>query len=86
MSRRTEPRDDVTTKCRADVDGQRLTPRQLAGHGPQLVTGGPHGTTSQLLGNLTAPDLHSSRPRDRLTIRRRGVATRLEESLRLATR
>ena len=50
--RRTKPRDDVTTKLiELEVDGERLTPRQLRAMVRNLVTGGLT-TTSQLLGNL----------------------------------
>jgi cytochrome P450 len=82
--RRTEPRDDVTTKLlELDVDGQRLTPRQLRAMVRNLVTGGLT-TTSQLLGNLlhqvfTVPDLE-----DRLRSDAEAVPRAIEESLRLA--
>ena len=50
--RRQEPRDDVTTKLvDLEVDGERLTPRQLRAMVRNLITGGLT-TTSQLLGNL----------------------------------
>ena len=50
--RRAEPRDDVTTKLlELEVDGERLTPRQLRAMVRNLITGGLT-TTSQLVGNL----------------------------------
>ena len=82
--RRTDPRDDVTTKLlELDVDGQRLTPRQLRAMVRNLVTGGLT-TTSQLLGNLlhqifTVPGLE-----DRLRADADALPRAIEESLRLA--
>src|SRR3712207_1146853 len=50
--RRTHPRDDVTTRLlELEIDGARLTPRQLRAMVRNLITGGLT-TTSQLLGNL----------------------------------
>jgi len=78
------PRDDVTTKLlELDVDGQRLTPRQLRAMVRNLVTGGLT-TTSQLLGNLlhqifTVPGLE-----DRLRADPEALPHAIEESLRLA--
>jgi cytochrome P450 len=50
--RRAQPRDDVTSKLlELEVDGRRLSPRQLRAMVRNLITGGLT-TTSQLLGNL----------------------------------
>jgi len=82
--RRSQPRDDVTTKLlELEVEGQRLTPRQLRAMVRNLVTGGLT-TTSQLLGNLlyelfTVPGLE-----DRLRTDKEALPTAIEESLRLA--
>ncbi len=82
--RRTDPRDDVTTKLlELEVDGERLTPRQLRAMVRNLITGGLT-TTSQLLGNLlhqlfTVPGLE-----DRLRSDPSALATAIDESLRLA--
>jgi cytochrome P450 len=82
--RRTEPRDDVTSKLiELEVDGERLTPRQLRAMTRNLVTGGLT-TTSQLLGNLlhqlfTVPGLE-----DRLRSDPSAIGTAIDESLRLA--
>jgi len=82
--RRTQPRDDVTTKLlELDVDGERLTPRQLRAMVRNLVTGGLT-TTSQLLGNLlyqlfTVPGLE-----DRVRADAELLSRAIEESLRLA--
>jgi cytochrome P450 len=82
--RRREPRDDVTTKLlQLEVDGERLTPRQLRAMVRNLITGGLT-TTSQLLGNLlytvfTVPGLD-----DRLRREAEVLPRAIEESLRLA--
>ena len=82
--RRTRPRDDVTTKLlELEVDGERLTPRQLRAMVRNLITGGLT-TTSQLLGNLlyevfTVPGLE-----DRLRADADALPRAIEESLRLA--
>ncbi len=82
--RRKEPRDDVTTKLlELEVDGERLTPRQLRAMVRNLVTGGLT-TTSQLLGNLlfelfTVPGLE-----DRLRRDPQAFPLAIEESLRIA--
>ena len=82
--RRRQPRDDVTTKLlELEVDGERLTPRQLRAMVRNLITGGLT-TTSQLLGNLlvelfTIPGLEARLRADPQT-RWRAI----EESLRLA--
>jgi cytochrome P450 len=74
----------VTSKLiELEVDGQRLTPRQLRAMVRNLVTGGLT-TTSQLLGSLlhqlfTVPGLE-----DRLRSDPDALATAIEESLRLA--
>ena len=82
--RRSEPRDDVTTKLlELEVDGERLTPRQLRAMVRNLITGGLT-TTSQLLGNL----LHQCFTVEGLEARLRSsadaVPRAIEESLRLA--
>ena len=82
--RRTSPRDDVTTRLlELEVDGERLTPRQLRAMVRNLITGGLT-TTSQLLGNLlhqllTVPGLEV-----RLRSDRDALSRAIEESLRLA--
>lgn len=82
--RRTDPGDDVTTKLlELEVDGVRLTPRQLRAMVRNLITGGLT-TTSQLLGNLlhqlfTVPGLEA-----RLRADADAVPRAIEESLRLA--
>ena len=80
--RRRDPRDDVTTKLlELEVDGHRLTPRQLRAMVRNLITGGLT-TTSQLLGNLlyelfTVPGLE-----DRLRSDPEALPRAIEESLR----
>jgi cytochrome P450 len=82
--RRTEPRDDVTSRLlELEVDGEQLTPRQLRAMVRNLVTGGLT-TTSQLLGNLlhqlfTVPGLEA-----RLRSDPGALTTAIDESLRLA--
>jgi cytochrome P450 len=82
--RRSEPRDDVTTRLlELEVDGEGLTPRQLRAMVRNLVTGGLT-TTSQLLGNLlhqlfTVPGLA-----ERLRSDPDALGPAIEESLRLA--
>lgn len=82
--RRKQPRDDVATKLlELEVDGERLTPRQLRAMVRNLITGGLT-TTSQLLGNLlyqllTIPELEA-----RLRSDPDAVPRAVEESLRLA--
>jgi len=82
--RRTDPRDDVTTRLlELEVDGERLTPRQLRAMVRNLITGGLT-TTSQLLGNLlyelfTVPGLE-----ERLRADPEALHRAIEESLRLA--
>jgi cytochrome P450 len=82
--RRRQPRDDVTTRLlQLEVDGERLTPRQLRAMVRNLITGGLT-TTSQLLGNLlhqlfTVPGLE-----DRLRADGSALPHAIEESLRLA--
>jgi cytochrome P450 len=76
--------DDVLTRLiRLEVDGEKLTPRQLRALVRNLITGGLT-TTSQLLGNL----LHSVLADTELETRLRRDATAMnpaiEESLRLA--
>ena len=82
--RRATPRDDVTTKLlELDVDGQRLTPRQLRALVRNLITGGLT-TTSQLLGNLLYSLLTVPGLEDRLRADADAVPRAIEESLRLA--
>lgn len=82
--RRSAPKDDVTTRLlELEVDGERLTPRQLRAMVRNLITGGLT-TTSQLLGNLlhqlfTVPGLE-----DRLRSDPEALPRAIEESLRLA--
>lgn len=82
--RRRQPREDVTTKLlELEVDGERLTPRQLRAMVRNLITGGLT-TTSQLLGNLlyqlfTVPGLE-----ERLRSDHEALSRAIEESLRLA--
>jgi cytochrome P450 len=82
--RRRQRMDDVTTKLlELEVDGERLTPRQLRAMVRNLITGGLT-TTSQLLGNLlyevfTVPGLE-----DRLRADPEALPRAIEESLRLA--
>jgi cytochrome P450 len=82
--RRERPRADVTTKLlELEVDGERLTSRQLRAMVRNLITGGLT-TTSQLLGNLlfelfTVPGLE-----DRIRSDRTALPLAIEESLRVA--
>ncbi|HWC39382.1 MAG TPA: cytochrome P450 [Acidimicrobiales bacterium] len=82
--RRRRPRDDVTTRLlELEIDGERLTARQLRAMVRNLITGGLT-TTSQLLGNLlyelfTVPGLE-----DRLRAEPESRPRAIEESLRLA--
>jgi cytochrome P450 len=81
--RRTDPRDDVTTKLiELDVDGERLTPRQLRAMVRNLVTGGLT-TTSQLLGNLLHQILTIPGLDERLRADPEALPHAIEESLRL---
>jgi cytochrome P450 len=82
--RRTQPQDDVTTKLlELEVDGERLTPRQLRAMVRNLITGGLT-TTSQLLGNLLHSLLTEPGLEDRLRSDQGALPTAIEESLRLA--
>jgi cytochrome P450 len=82
--RRSEPRDDVTTKLlELDIDGQRLSPRQLRAMVRNLVTGGLT-TTSQLLGNLLHQIFTVDGLEDRLRNDVDALPRAIEESLRLA--
>jgi cytochrome P450 len=82
--RRTEPRDDVTTKLlELEVDGERLTPRQLRAMVRNLITGGLT-TTSQLLGNLLYELFTVDGLETRLRANGDAVPRAIEESLRLA--
>jgi cytochrome P450 len=82
--RRTQPQDDVTTKLlELEVDGERLTPRQLRAMVRNLITGGLT-TTSQLLGNLLHSLLTEPGLEDRLRSDQGTLPTAIEESLRLA--
>ena len=82
--RRKGPRDDVTTKLlELDVDGERLTPRQLRAMVRNLVTGGLT-TTSQLLGNLLHQILTIPGLEERLRTDPEALPRAIEESLRLA--
>jgi cytochrome P450 len=82
--RRSNPQDDVTTKLlELEVDGQRLTPRQLRAMVRNLITGGLT-TTSQLLGNLLHQLLTVTGLEDRLRADAEALPRAIEESLRLA--
>jgi cytochrome P450 len=84
LDRGEHPPDDVLTRLvRLEVDGERLTRRQLRALTRNLITGGLT-TTSQLLGNLlyqvlTMPDLDKALRADEAAL-----AGAIEESLRLA--
>jgi cytochrome P450 len=82
--RRSQPRDDVTSKLlELEVDGERLTPRQLRAMVRNLITGGLT-TTSQLLGNLLYQLLTVPGLEDRLRSDHDALPRAIEESLRLA--
>ena len=82
--RRTNPKDDVTTKLlELEVDGERLTPRQLRAMVRNLITGGLT-TTSQLLGNLLHQLLTVPGLEDRLRSDPEALPRAVEEILRLA--
>jgi cytochrome P450 len=82
--RRTNPRDDVTTRLlELEVDGERLTPRQLRAMVRNLITGGLT-TTSQLVGNLLHQLLTVPGLEDRLRSDPDALPRATEESLRLA--
>src|SRR5690242_8390920 len=82
--RRSVPRDDVTTKLlELEVDGERLTPRQLRAMVRNLITGGLT-TTSQLLGNLLHQCFTVEGLEARLRASAEAVPRAIEESLRLA--
>jgi cytochrome P450 len=82
--RRSKPRDDVTTKLlELEVDGERLTPRQLRAMVRNLITGGLT-TTSQLLGNLLYELFTVEGLEARLRSAVDAVPRAIEESLRLA--
>jgi hypothetical protein len=82
--RRRSPDDDVTTKLlELEVDGQRLTPRQLRAMVRNLITGGLT-TTSQLLGNLLYEILTIPGLEDRLRSDPASPQRAIEESLRIA--
>jgi cytochrome P450 len=82
--RRSEPRDDVTTKLlELEVDGERLTPRQLRAMVRNLITGGLT-TTSQLLGNMLYQLFTVNGLEARLRSGPDEVPRAIEESLRLA--
>jgi cytochrome P450 len=82
--RRTDPRDDVTTKLlQLEVDGERLTPRQLRAMVRNLITGGLT-TTGQLLGNLLHALFSVPGLEDRLRADQEALPRAVEESMRLA--
>jgi len=84
QERRSQPHDDVTTKLlELEVDGQRLTPRQLRAMVRNLITGGLT-TTSQLLGNLLHQLLTVPGLENRLRSEPEVLPRAVEESLRLA--
>lgn len=84
LDRGEDAPDDVLTRLvRLEVDGERLTRRQLRALTRNLITGGLT-TTSQLLGNLlyellTVPDLEDAVRTDEAAVTRA-----IEESLRIA--
>jgi cytochrome P450 len=84
IDRDEQPPDDVLTRLvQLEVDGERLTRRQLRALTRNLITGGLT-TTSQLLGNLlhellTVPGLEKAMRADQ-----RALTGAIEESLRLA--
>jgi cytochrome P450 len=80
----TLPRDDVTTRLlELEIEGERLTPRQLRAMVRNLITGGLT-TTSQLLGNLLYQLLFVPGLEDRLRSQPESRPRAIEESLRLA--
>ena len=82
--RRSAPRDDVTTKLlELEVDGERLTPRQLRAMVRNLITGGLT-TTSQLLGNLLFELLTVDGLEAQLRADAEAIPRAIEESLRIA--
>jgi cytochrome P450 len=82
--RRRSPGDDVTTKLlELEVDGERLTPRQLRAMVRNLITGGLT-TTSQLLGNLLYELLTIPGLEDRLRSDPDSLPRAIDESLRVA--
>src|SRR5438270_773030 len=82
--RRSDPKDDVTTRLlQLEVDGERLTPRQLRAMVRNLITGGLT-TTSQLLGNLLYQVLTVPGLEERLRADPESLPRAIEESLRLA--
>jgi cytochrome P450 len=82
--RRADPRDDVTTKLlELEVDGERLTPRQLRAMVRNLITGGLT-TTSQLLGNMLYELFTVDGLEARLRSSADAVPRGIEESLRIA--
>jgi cytochrome P450 len=82
--RRHRPRDDVATKLlELEIDGERLTPRQLRAMVRNLITGGLT-TTSQLLGNLLYELFAVPGLEERLRSDSEARPRAIEESLRLA--
>jgi cytochrome P450 len=76
--------DDVLTRLvRLEVDGERLTQRQLRALTRNLITGGLT-TTSQLLGNLLHQLLSSAALEQAVRADERALANAVEESLRFA--
>jgi cytochrome P450 len=82
--RRQQSRDDVTSRLlELEVDGERLTPRQLRAMVRNLITGGMT-TTSQLVGNLLYELLTVPGLEERLRSDPSAMPLAVEESLRLA--
>jgi erythromycin 12 hydroxylase len=82
--RRRAPSDDVTTRLlELEVDGRKLTPRQLRAMVRNLITGGLT-TTSQLLGNLLYELFTVQGLEERLRSDPAALPRAIEESLRLA--
>ncbi|TDD92607.1 cytochrome P450 [Actinomadura rubrisoli] len=83
--RRTTPRDDLLTKLvEADVDGQRLTDRQIVNFANLLLFAG-HITTTMLLGNTILCLDTFAEADERVRKDRSLVPTLVEESLRYLT-
>jgi cytochrome P450 len=80
---RDAPDDVLTRLVQLEVDGDRLTPRQLRALTRNLITGGLT-TTSQLLGNLVHQLLSDPGVERTLRADDGAIANAVEESLRIA--
>jgi cytochrome P450 len=84
VGRGEQPPDDVLTRLvQLEVDGERLTRRQLRALTRNLITGGLT-TTSQLLGNLLHQLLSDAELERAMRADERALANAVEESLRIA--